>query len=140
MHVVFHAADHITRDDGSNHTDKNLRPVVANNVNLNYIIDQVWPWGTGTGTATGAGQFNFSKYGVRTEYGMNLILSSTDGVRMESALTFCCRYGTEYGRFSKSRCGYGFRTRIPILKITRTPSRTRKIFWLFFNPYIIRTS
>ena len=66
----------------------------------------------GTGTGTGTGQFNFSKYGVRTEYGMNLILSSTDGVRMESALTFWCRYGTEYGRFSKSRCGYGFRTRI----------------------------
>ena len=70
-------------------------------MNLNYIIDQVWPWGTGTGTETGAGQFNFSKYGVRTEYRMNLIVSSTDKVRTKSALKFWCGYGTGYGRIFK---------------------------------------
>ena len=53
------------------HIDKNISPVIANNANLNYIIEQVWPCGTGTGTGTG--QFNFSRYGVLTEYGMNMI-------------------------------------------------------------------
>ena len=105
-------------------------------MNLNYIIEQVWPWGTGmgygiraqnviVGTGTGAGQFNFSKYGVRTEYGMNLILLSTDKVRTKSALKFWCGYGTGYGGFSKSRCGYGFRTR------TCTPE--------YGNPKVART-
>ena len=60
-------------------TDKNLSPVVANNVNLNYIIDQVWPWSTGTGTETGAGQFNFSKYGVRYEFDCVKYGQSTEG-------------------------------------------------------------
>ena len=87
-------------------------------MSLTYILDHVWQWGTGMGTGygirgteTGTGHFHFSKYGVRTEYRINLILSSTDGVRKKNALNFWCGYGTGYGRFSKSRCGYGFRTR-----------------------------
>ena len=55
---------------------------------------------------------------------MDLILSSTDGERTESALTIWCRYGTEYGGFSKSRCGYGFRTR------TCTPEYGKKYLYV----------
>ena len=51
-----------------------------------------------TGTGTGRGQFHFSKYGVRTGYGMNLIMLSTYGVRKKSPLTFwfCTGRNTEF--------------------------------------------
>ena len=42
----------------STNTGKNLSPVVANNVNLTYIIEQVWPLGTGTGTGYGIRALN----------------------------------------------------------------------------------
>ena len=48
-----------------------------------------------------AGQFNLPSYGVRTGYGMKLILSSTDKVQTESALQNLLRVWDGIRRFTK---------------------------------------